>query len=525
MTPRSSSTSRGIFREVVINPANLKCSSLPLFSLRNQYSINFHLAWLGFFVAFLSWFAFAPLIPDVIKQDLKLTSAQVGNSNVVSLCATLFVRVVAGPLVDRYGPRKVMAGLLVLGAIPSGLAGTAHSANGLYFVRFFIGILGGTFVTCQAWTTAFFDKNVVGTANALAGGWGNSGGGVTFVIMIALYNGLLSSGLRPSVAWRAAFVIVPVPFLLLLATAIMVFGTDHPAGKWCDRHKAIAHRRGGPESDYIPEDEKAYATPDESKDDPEKKGGLADVQVTVAPAKDLSSSSSFTTNDLSNMVSQLDYAVNEPLTLGLALKVASTPLTWLPALAYFTTFGYELALDANLANVFLSLYKSKTFGQTKAGYLASIFGFLNIITRPLGKEFLPNCGYFGDLAYRRWGVPGKKYLLISLGIAQGLISLGLGIYIDSHHHPSLAVIIGMIVILAMANEASNGVNFSLVPHCNPCSNGFMSGIVGGMGNLGGIAFALVFRFQSVPVGKAFWIAGIIAMGINLLISLIRVPRV
>lgn len=25
----------------------------------------------------------------------------------------------------------------------------------------------------------FFDKNVVGTANALAGGWGNSGGGIT----------------------------------------------------------------------------------------------------------------------------------------------------------------------------------------------------------------------------------------------------------------------------------------------------------------------------------------------------------
>ena len=38
-----------------------------------------------------------------------------------------------------------------------------------------------------------------------------------------------------------------------------------------------------------------------------------------------------------------------------------------------------------------------------------------------------------------------------------------------------------------------------------------SGIVGGMGNLGGVAYALVFRFQPVPVGKAFWIAGIIAM--------------
>ena len=65
--------------------------------------------------------------------------------------------------ISGFGPRKVMAGLLVLGAIPSGLAGTAHSAIGLYMIRFFIGILGGTFVTCQAWTTVFFDKKVVGT--------------------------------------------------------------------------------------------------------------------------------------------------------------------------------------------------------------------------------------------------------------------------------------------------------------------------------------------------------------------------
>ena len=32
-----------------------------------------------------------------------------------------------------------------------------------------------------------------------------------------------------------------------------------------------------------------------------------------------------------------------------------------------------------------------------------------------------------------------------------------------------------------------------------------------MGNLGGIVCALVFRFQPVPVGKAFWITGVIAM--------------
>ena len=87
-----------------------------------------------------------------------------------------------------------MATLLVIGALPSGLASIVTTAQGLYIARFFIGehisltwissdltcirsgILGGTFVPCQAWTTAFFDKKVVGRANSLVGGWGNSGG-------------------------------------------------------------------------------------------------------------------------------------------------------------------------------------------------------------------------------------------------------------------------------------------------------------------------------------------------------------
>lgn len=150
--------------------------------------MSHHILLVGFFVAFLAWFAFPPLIPDAIKNDLSLTQDQIANSNIVALVATLGVRVVSGPLVDRYGPRKVMAGLLVLGAIPSGLAGTAHSARTLYVLRFFIGILGGTFVPCQAWTSAFFDKNCIGTANALAGGWGNMGWGIlSFILVKSLF--------------------------------------------------------------------------------------------------------------------------------------------------------------------------------------------------------------------------------------------------------------------------------------------------------------------------------------------------
>ncbi|KAG2156770.1 nitrate transporter [Suillus bovinus] len=487
-------------RYPVINPTNRKCSTVPIFSLNNQYSRNFHLSWLGFFVAFLSWFAFSPLIPDVIKTDLKLTSEQVGNSNIVSLCATLIVRLISGPLIDRYGPRKVMAGLLIIGAIPSGLAGTVSTASGLYIVRFFIGILGGTFVSCQAWNTVFFDKNVVGRANALGGGWGNSGGGFTFIIMIALFNQLLADGMSPHVAWRVAFAIVPVPILLSVAAAVLIFGTDHPAGKWSDRYTAVSTAL--PASDNETSIINSKNTKTKSSDDIEG-GEEDDIKVTVTAI---------------NLVSELDAAVNKPLSLKMAYEIILDPLTWLPSLAYMTTFGYELAIDANLANVLYTLLKSPTFGQTKAGYIAGIYGLLNVFSRPLG-------GYFGDLIYVKFGVPGKKYLTIACGVAQGLLSLGLGLYIDNHSHPSLTVIIAIFVILAIFNEVANGVNFSLVPHCNPNSNGFMSGIVGAMGNLGGILFAIIFRFEPSPPAKAFWICGIITVGVNLILCIIRVPRV
>ena len=122
-------------------------------------------------VCFLSWYAFPPLTPITLKTDLHLTNVDVANGNIVSLCATFVFRIVSGPLCDRFGPRKVMVGLVVLGAIPSALARTAHDAGSLMAIQFFIGILGGTFVPCQVWCTGFFDKNCVGRANALAAGW------------------------------------------------------------------------------------------------------------------------------------------------------------------------------------------------------------------------------------------------------------------------------------------------------------------------------------------------------------------
>lgn len=67
----------------------------------------------------------------------------------------------------------------------------------------------------------------------------------------------------------------------------------------------------------------------------------------------------------------LDIAVAEHLTLSSAIKIASLPYTWLPALMYMTTFGFELAVDANLSAVFFATHASSSFTQLQSGYCES----------------------------------------------------------------------------------------------------------------------------------------------------------
>ncbi|BGO91810.1 hypothetical protein NBRC10512_007607 [Rhodotorula toruloides] len=487
-----------------INPLNGKSYTLPILRLTDQYSINFHLAWLGFFVAFLSWFAFPPLIPEAIKKDLKLTTAQVGNSNIIALLATLVCRFATGPLVDRFGPRYCMAALLVAGAIPSGLAGTISSAGGLYAVRFFIGILGATFVPCLAWTTAFFDKSIVGTANSFVGGWGNLGGGVTFVVQVATFQSLMNRGLTSHKAWRVCFAVVPVPILLFVATATLVLGTDCPAGKWSARHTlpatAVAARQG--HLAHLDASERAVV----ERKAREKAQGSAHVQ----PADDEEDA-------LAEI--PLDVAVNEPLTFKTFLRMISQPYTWLPTLMYMTTFGFELAVDANIASV---LVANNKLTQLEAGYYGSTFGFLNLVTRPFG-------GYLADRLYARYGLKAKKYVTIVLGVLEGAMSIAFGAYTLTKHNagvaPSISVQMGVVTLMAIFSEVANGTNFSLAPHCNPFSNGFTTGLVGAFGNLGGIWFALVFRYQVAKGYSNAWIiCGAVAVGVNLFCILLPTPK-
>lgn len=196
-----------LWEEPEVNPINKKARSIPLLNPLCGHGRVFFFSWFGFLIAFWSWYAFPPLLKDVIAKDLDLSQNQIATSNIIALLATLLVRLVAGTACDAFGARWIFAGCLLIGAIPTFLAGTVFSFSQLCALRFFVGILGGSFVPCQVWTTGFFDKNVVGTANSLTAGFGNAGGGITYFAMPAIYNSLVSDGLPTHKAWRVAFVV------------------------------------------------------------------------------------------------------------------------------------------------------------------------------------------------------------------------------------------------------------------------------------------------------------------------------
>ena len=223
--------------------ASQKATRIDLFSFSTPQMRAFHLTWLAFFVCFFAWFAVAPLMP-VIKGEFKLTADQIANINIAAVGVTILVRLVIGPMCDKYGPRITYTTLLVLGAIPVMGIAFATSYESFLVFRLAIGAIGASFVITQFHTSVMFAPNVVGTANATVGGWGNAGGGVTQSVMPLLLAALVSLGVQQSLGWRMAM-FVPGVMMLIVAALYWRYTQDTPEGNIPDlRRRGIAIETG-----------------------------------------------------------------------------------------------------------------------------------------------------------------------------------------------------------------------------------------------------------------------------------------
>lgn len=205
-----------------------KATSIRLLDFQTPPMRAFHLSWLAFFLCFFAWFGITPLMA-IIREELALSQAQIGHLIIASVSVTILARLFIGWLVDRIGPRITYTYLLVGGALPVIFIGLSESYETFLLFRLAIGVIGASFVITQYHTSVMFAPNIVGTANATSAGWGNLGGGVTQMVMPALFALFVSIGFLEADAWRYAMV-VPGVAMILCGVAYYKWTTDFPEG-------------------------------------------------------------------------------------------------------------------------------------------------------------------------------------------------------------------------------------------------------------------------------------------------------
>ncbi|XWS63693.1 hypothetical protein CRYUN_Cryun06bG0123500 [Craigia yunnanensis] len=166
-----------------------------LYSVAAPHMRTFHLAWISFFSCFVSTFAPPPLLPNK-RDNLNLTSIDIGNAGIAAISAAVFARLAMGTACDLFGHRLASASLILL---------TTPAAS-----------------PSQFWMSSMFSSPVVGTANGVAGGWGSFGGGATQLIMPIVFGLIRHTGADNFTAWRIAF-FIPALFQTLSAFAVLIF--------------------------------------------------------------------------------------------------------------------------------------------------------------------------------------------------------------------------------------------------------------------------------------------------------------
>ncbi|GAC1427906.1 MAG: MFS transporter [Chitinophagaceae bacterium] len=181
----------------------------------------------------------------IVRSQLHLDKSQIGNITIASVSATILARLLIGRLCDTLGPRLSYTILLVLSAIPVMTIGLANSYESFILFRFVIGITGASFVITQFHTSVMFAPNIVGTANAVAGGWGNLGGGVTQLVMPLIAAAFVGLGyVDKANSWRYAMV-VPGLILLVMAFVYYRYTKDTPQGNYADIKRVTKEKKKG----------------------------------------------------------------------------------------------------------------------------------------------------------------------------------------------------------------------------------------------------------------------------------------
>jgi len=439
-------------------------SKFSIFSFTGKMKI-LHLSWIAFFITFVVWFNFAPLL-QMVKETLGLSDQEIKTLLILNVALTIPARVLIGMLTDRFGPRIVYSALLAVCSIPCFMFAFADSFIHAAIARFLLGFIGAGFVIGIRLVSEWFPHNQLGTAEGIYGGWGNFGSAAAAFTLPTL--ALLLGG---DDGWRYA---VAITGLMSLLFSIVFYQSvsDTPKGATYFRPKHLSAMEVTSKGDFwfllimkIP----MYAV-------------LALLAWKLSP----------------NGVNMLEQWIVDAIYVGLTLlylldanqvwKVNKTifekPVAPIHQykfkqvavlnILYFTTFGSELAVIS-----MLPLFFSDTFELTPvvAGMVASAYAFMNLMSRPGG-------GLISDKFGRK-----LTLLILTAGLAIGYLLMG---QVNGSWPVWLAVIAAMACSFFV--QAGEGAVFATVPLIKRRMTGQIAGMTGAYGNVGAVTYLTILSF-------------------------------
>ncbi|MEQ8436675.1 MAG: NarK family nitrate/nitrite MFS transporter [Ilumatobacter fluminis] len=455
-----------------------------LWSFRGKYRI-LHLTWFAFFLSFVVWFNFAPFA-NTIAEQVGLTADQKKTIGLCNVALTVPARIFIGMALDRWGPRRVYATILMFAVIPNTIFALSSSFETLVFSRLALSVVGAGFVVGIRMVSEWFPPSEVGTAEGVYGGWGNFGSAAaafSLPTIAALFGG--------DDGWRYAILLTGV-----IAAAYGLFYlravTDTPDGVSYARPR----RQGALEVT--------------------SRGGVWGLAALTVPLNAILGVIAWriwrvdviTTPVFIGVLAAVAalliiqeiavFRVNKPALAGEYRESDQYPLRSVAVLclAYFATFGSELAVVSMLPTFFEDTWGLNT---TLAGIAASGFAFMNLASRPAG-------GIMSDVL----GSRKRTLSALLVGLLVGYVLLST---MGSAWPWALAIAACMFCSFFV--QAGEGAVYAIVPLVKKRVSGQVAGMAGAYGNVGAITFLTVGLFVS---DRVFFLTIAVAAAVAFLAS-------
>jgi len=457
------------FMELMVMSTTNTPTGIKLLSFTGKMK-TLHLSWMAFFITFMVWFNHAPLLA-VIGTSLGLSASEIKTLLILNVALTIPARVIIGMVTDKYGPRLTFSILLAVCSLPCFMFAMAESFEQAALARFLLGFIGAGFVIGIRLVSEWFPANELGTAEGIYGGWGNFGSAAAAMSLPAI--ALLFGGEN---GWRYAVALTGL--MSLIFSFIWYFNiNDTPKGSTYFKPKQTGAMEVTSVSDFylllimkLP----MY-------------GALALLTWKLSP------------NGVNLFGENIALIAYISLVILFIIEVAQTYkvnghifTTPVPVehqykfkqvavlnILYFATFGSELAVISMLPLFFADVF---SLDMVYAGLLASLYAFMNLMSRPGG-------GWLSDKYGRK-----KTLLILTAGLAIGYFTMST---IDSSWPLALAVIAAMACSFFV--QAGEGAVFAAVPLIKRRLTGQIAGMTGAYGNVGAVVYLTVLSLVSYQI--------------------------